>query len=390
MSSNETNAQFVQKLADSLQAGKFVQLTLTRPVKPVDGLERVLGRCVEIKGQPQLSLTFRYPTRDVTKNLPLPEVTAWVRAQIAGNFLGARLSTTTGDWQLTPKRLIAHPPATTAVPPRQHDTVKPTTLNARAHPWLQGLHILDADGKVRPAMADKYRQIDRYLEIFTHLIRDCGWSVTPATNAEPRALTIADMGCGKGYLTFGIWQILRGRAHVIGIEARPELIRTSNELAKRVQATGLEFRAGTIESVELPALDALIALHACDTATDDAIRRGIAGGAKLIIVAPCCHQQIRPQLGQPAPLAESLRHGLLAERMAEWATDALRVLLLEWAGYRTKVIEFVASEHTPKNLMIAAIRERVPFADAAARARIDQFKTFFGITHHGLDELGRD
>ena len=390
MSPNEINAQFVQKLADSLPAGKFVQLTLTRPVKPVDGLERVLGRCVEIKGQSQLSLTFRYPTRDVTKNLPLPEVAAWVRAQIAGNFRGARLSTTTGDWQLTPKRLIAHPPATTTPPVRQHDAVKPTTLDASAHAWLQGLHVVNADGTVRPGMADKYRQIDRYLEIFTHLARDCGWfgNQSPITNHQ--SLTIADMGCGKGYLTFGIWQILRGRAHVIGIEARPELVRASNELAKRVQATGLEFRAGTIESVELPALDALIALHACDTATDDAIRRGIAGGAKLIIVAPCCHQQVRPQLGQPMPLAESLRHGLLAERMAEWATDALRVLGLEWAGYRTKVIEFVASEHTPKNLMIAAIRERVPFTDAAARARIDQFKTFFGITHHGLDELGRD
>ena len=390
MSPNETNAQFVQKLADSLQTGKFVQLTLTRPVRPVDGLERVLGRCVEIKGQPQLSLTFRYPTRDVTKNLPLPEVAVWVRAQIAGNFRGARLSTITGDWQLTPKRLIAHPPDTTTPPVRQHDAVKPTTLDASAHAWLHGLGVINADGTVRPSMADKYRQIDRYLEIFAHLARDCGWSgkQSPATNLP--SLTIADMGCGKGYLTFGIWHLLSGGAHVIGIEARPELVRTGNELAQRVHATGLEFKAGTIESVELPPLDALIALHACDTATDDAILRGFAGGAKLIIVAPCCHQQIRPQLGQPAPLTESLRHGLLAERMADWVTDALRVLMLEWAGYRTKVIEFVASEHTPKNLMIAAIRERVPFADTAARARIDQFKSFFGITHHGLDELGHD
>ena len=377
---DDSITRFLQTLADCLHAGTFVRLTLTRPVKPVDGLERVFGRCVEIKGQSQLSLTFRYPTRDVTKNLPLPEVADWTRAQITGHFRGAHLSTTAGDWQLTPKRLIAHPPAATTAPPRLHDAAKPTTLNAAAHAWLHGLGVVNADGTVRPTMADKYRQIDRYLEIFTHLARDCGWSDNPS-------LTIADMGCGKGYLTFGVWQLFHSTARVIGIEARPELVQAGNALAQRVQATGLEFIAGTIATVELPAVDGLIALHACDTATDDAIRRGIAAGAKLILVAPCCHRQVRPQLGRPEPLAEPLRQGLLAERMAEWATDALRVLVLEWAGYRTKVIEFVASEHTPKNLMIAAIRERAPFADPAALVRIEQFKKFFGITQHALDSL---
>ena len=397
MNHDDPIPRFLQLLADSLPAGTFGQLTLTRPVKPLDGLERVLGRCVEIKGQSQLSLTFRYPTRDVTKNLPLPEVAGWVREQLTTNFRGARLNTTAGDWQLTPKRLIAHPPATTAMPPRRHDAVKPTALAADAQSWLHALGVVNADGTVRPSMADKYRQIERYLEIFTHLARDCGWAVnqsaTPdhqsATTAH-RPLTIADMGCGKGYLTFGIWNLLRGTARIIGVETRAELVAAGNELARRSHADGLEFVAGTIESVELPALDALIALHACDTATDDAIRRGVAAGAKLIVVAPCCHRQVRPQLGRPEPLAAALRHGLLAERMAEWATDALRVLVLEWAGYRTKVIEFVASDHTPKNLMIAAIRERPPFADAAARVRIVEFKKFFGITKHGLDELGHD
>ena len=376
-------ARFLQKLADSLQARTFVRLTLTRPVKAVEGLERVFGRWVEIKGQPQLSLTFRYPTRDVTKNLPLPEIVDWTRAQVTSHFRGAHLSTTAGDWQLTPKRLIAHAPAATTTPSRQHDSAKSTILNATAHGWLHGLGVVNGDGTIRPTMADKYRQIDRYLEIFSHLARDCGWS-------ETQSLTIADMGCGKGYLTFGVWQLFSSTARVIGVEARPELVQAGNELAQRVHATGLEFVAGTIATVELPAVDGLIALHACDTATDDAIRRGIATGAKLILVAPCCHRQVRPQLGRPEPLAEPLRQGLLAERMAEWATDALRVLVLEWAGYRTKVIEFVASEHTPKNLMIAAIRERAPFADPAALARIEQFKKFFGITQHGLDGLGHN
>ena len=389
MKTAEIITEFTAKFAGSLQAGTFVRLALTAPVAG-GSATRVTGRLVELQSGPHLSLTYRHATKDVTKNIPVEAAPAWLRAELPGHFRGAQLSTTAGDWQLTPKRLIAHPPAATTPPARQHDAAKPTLLDATTHPWLHGLGVVNADGSVRPTMADKYRQIDRYLEIFTHLARDCGWSVNQSPITTHQSLTIADMGCGKGYLTFGVWHLLRGQARVIGVEARPELVQAGNDLARRVPANGLEFVAGTIESVKLPALDALIALHACDTATDDAIRRGVAAGAKLIVVAPCCHRQVRPQLGRPAPLAASLGHGLLAERMAEWATDALRVLVLEWAGYRTKVIEFVASEHTPKNLMIAAIRERAPFADAAAQARIAEFKKFFGITHHGLDGLGHD
>ncbi len=348
--------EFIEKFTGSLRNGTFVRLTLTRPVK-------VIGRLVEIQGQPVLSLTFREATRDVTKNLPVAEAAGWLHQQ---KIRGALLSTTQQDWQLTPKLLIAHKPSVTVTTVRTHDRQKKTFLDDFAQVWLNALHTTPK----------KRQQIDRYLEIFSHL----------AEGMELR--TIADMGCGKGYLTFALWHLLRTR--IIGVEQRPELVAAGNQLARQIGATGLEFVAGTIESIQLPPVDALIALHACDTATDDAICRGITTGAKLIVVAPCCHQQIRPQLGRPEPLAESLRHGMLAERMAEWATDALRVLVLEWAGYRTKVIEFVASEHTPKNLMLAAIKERQPFTDPAARKRIEDFKKFYGITRHGLDELGRD
>jgi hypothetical protein len=165
------------------------------------------------------------------------------------------------------------------------------------------------------------------------------------------------------------------------------LVASTNTLAQKVGAQELQFVCGNIASVPLPPLRALIALHACDTATDDAIKRGIAQGAQLIVVAPCCHKQVRPQLSHPAPLAPVLRHGLMEERMAEWVTDGLRALYLEWAGYRTKVFEFVSSEHTAKNLMIAAIRHRPPFTDSAARARVEELKRFFGIQAHPLDPL---
>jgi SAM-dependent methyltransferase len=376
-------------------------------VETGDAPQKILGRFVMLKGAPHLSLTLRHATRDVTRNLPANTATEWLRGQLGVAFRSALVCTTQRDWQFISNemgeaRLIDHQPASKQAPSREHDQKRSGVLDASARDWLQGLDVLDVAGKVRVSMADKHRQINHYLEIFSHLATECGWNGAPSTVAarsnhstvEPRqnsALQIADMGCGKGYLTFGLWHLLhrvwKQPAKVIGIETRADLVATTNKLAKQIKAEGLEFVSGTIEAALLPHVDALIALHACNTATDDAIKRGIELGAKLIVVAPCCHKEVRPQLGKPEPLASVLSHGLMEERMAEWVTDGLRALFLEWAGYRTKVMEFVGSEHTPKNLMIAAVREREPFADETARKRIDELKTFFGIKTHALDSL---
>jgi SAM-dependent methyltransferase len=342
--------QFAAALTGSLADNTFVRLILTRPRET--GLEKLIARQIELKTGLHISLTYRYATRDVTKNLPATQMDRWIREQVPGNFRGALLNTTTGDYQLTGERLIKHKPATTVAPDRSHDRQKKTFLDASADEWLAALDVLPK----------KRQQIDRYLEIVSHLTADLELN------------TIADMGCGKGYLTFGLWHLLRKR--VIGVEQRPELVANGNALAQRIGATGLEFIAGTIDSVKLPAVDALIALHACDTATDHAIRRGIELGAKLIVVAPCCHKELRPQLQPPAPLAPVFAHGIMAERLAEWATDGIRALRLEAAGYRTKVFEFVPFEHTPKNLMIAGIRTDKP----AGKEQLNAFRQFFGLS----------
>lgn len=409
---------FIRHTLTSLDDNTFVRLILSGGTGDEGAPKRILARLVKLRGGPHLSVTLRHATRDETKNLTPGEVGKWLGFQLKGNFRSALLGTTVREWQLNfpPDKepwLISHKPHSKTAPMRDHDEAKQTWLDASARDWLFGLGICDESGRVNPSMADKHRQIHRYLEIFSHLVKDCGWApegapgvgesqpvrrpwvegeapeVPPAANQAE--LVIADMGCGKGYLTFGAWHLLRRRwrvpAKVIGVETRPELVKTISQLARKIDAPGLEFITGTIASVELPQVDALIALHACNTATDDAIRRGIQLGAKLIVVAPCCHQEVRPQLGKPAPLAAVLEHGIMAERMAEWATDGLRALFLEWAGYRTKIIEFIGSEHTPKNLMLAAIREREPFTNAAARERIVELKNFFAIEHHALDGL---
>jgi hypothetical protein len=195
------------------------------------------------------------------------------------------------------------------------------------------------------------------------------------------------MGSGKGYLTFALAHLLGSRAHIRGLEARPELVSLCNRIAREHGLAGhLEFAAGTIADTPLETCDVLIALHACDTATDDALARGLAAGARLLVVAPCCQKELRRQLTAPPVLADALRHGIFQERQAEFVTDSLRAQLLEWAGYRTKVFEFISTEHTAKNLMIAAIQSH-PAGDPARAARIREFAAFYGIRTQRLAAL---
>ena len=140
---------------------------------------------------------------------------------------------------------------------------------------------------------------------------------------------------------------------------------------------------GSIADTDVGRADILIALHACDTATDDALAKGIAAGAALLVVAPCCQKELRPQLAAPPVLAGALRHGIFHERQAEFVTDALRAQLLEWAGYRTRVMEFVSTEHTAKNTMIAAVRSAAP-GNPALGDEIRRFAQFYGVRRQAL------
>jgi SAM-dependent methyltransferase len=246
-------------------------------------------------------------------------------------------------------------------------------------PWLQTLGVMNDRGHAREGMAPKFRQINRFVELISHLLDE-------ALIPSDRPIRVVDMGAGKGYLTFAVAAHLGAKAEVVGVEARPELVEFCNRAARQHKLDNLSFVAGTIADVKFPAPDVLIALHACDTATDDAIAKGIAAQAALIVVSPCCQKELRPQLTAPAVLHHALKHGIFQERQAEFVTDALRAELLEWAGYRAKVFEFISTEHTAKNLMIAATRARPP-GDADIAARIQEFATFYGIRHQKLAEL---
>jgi SAM-dependent methyltransferase len=386
--------ELTERLRASCEDRTFVRLVLSSPADASQPVQRVAVRLVEQRGALVLSCTRSESRRDTVANLPLAEGMVQLAAELRG-FRSALLATTAADWQLQHDRdgvarLVRHKPSQPVAPARTHDVARPTLLGPAAQPWLHGLGLVDAEGRTRPRLADKRTQLDRYVEILAHLARDCGWEGT----REAPPLRFVDVGCGKGHLTFAAWHlvhhVLGRRAQGLGVETRADLVSAAEALARQVTGDELHFVQGDIGSVALPELDLLVALHACNTATDHAIHRGIAAQARLIVVAPCCHQEVRPQLASPEPLAPVLAHGLMAERMAEWVTEGLRTLVLEWAGYRTKVVEFVDLEHSGKNLMLAAVRrERVPGAaeQAAARARIEAFSAYFGVRSHALDPV---
>ncbi|RXK56146.1 SAM-dependent methyltransferase [Oleiharenicola lentus] len=377
---------FATRLDASVRDGTLARLTLGKPRGGDPTLQKIIIRPVTLKAGPHLSFVYRHDTRDITKNLPPAEAVREITRLVGTEFHSAHLDTTQqgvqlefnkkGEPRLHLGRAAAPFPTDTA-----HDRAKPRLLTAEAQSWLHALGVTNAAGVVRDGLADKHRQIHKFTEILSHLVAEA-----PLT--EDRPIEITDMGCGKGYLTFATHDyfdlVLKRSARVCGVEARPELVTLCNKIAHDTGRPKLSFVGGTIQNAELPDPDVLIALHACDTATDDALTRGIKAGATLIVVSPCCQKELRPQLKAAPVLAPALRHGIWQERHAEFVTDALRALLLEWAGYDTKVFEFISTEHTAKNLMIAATKRPGLARDDAAATKIRELAAFYGITSQSL------
>jgi SAM-dependent methyltransferase len=350
-----------------------------------ESLKTIDIKPVLIKRQPQLSFTWHYKTRDIVKNEPLGEAVETLRGLVGIEFDLAQLFTTTGDWSLDfqgkSARLRQSPPSQTAPVSRAHDREKVRPI-APGKPWLHALGLTDAKGAVLPTAQDKYRQINRYVEIVGPLL---------AAIPRQRLRKVVDMGAGKGYLTFAVADhlanALQSPASVVGVELRADMVELGNRVARDAGLGGLSFAEGTIEGYDATGAGALIALHACDTATDDAIAKGIAAEADLIVVAPCCHKQIRREVEAAHadnPLGYLMKHGIFVERQCEMVTDGIRALVLEYFGYRTKVFEFIADQHTPKNVMIVGQRGgRV--RDPAVLERIAEAKRFFGIGQHYLE-----
>jgi SAM-dependent methyltransferase len=245
-----------------------------------------------------------------------------------------------------------------------HDKKKERLLDP-ADPFLREVGISDASGQIKPSKSDKYRQVEEFLRLLAPTLTSAieAGHIDKPTTSDP--LTIADLGCGHAYLTFAAHQYLRGigmEVKVIGIDVRTASRDRNNEIAKKLGITSsIEFRAEEIANTTLVQADVAIALHACDTATDDAIAWAVKSDAKLMMIAPCCHHDIQSQLSDsPEPWSLITRYGIMRERLGDLLTDSLRMQILKLRGYRVEAIEFIGGEHTPRNLMIRAVKTGAP------------------------------
>lgn len=241
-----------------------------------------------------------------------------------------------------------------------HDKKKERLLDA-ADPFLREVGISDASGQIKPSKSDKYRQVEEFLRLLAPTLSSAIEAGHIAKPSSSMPLTIVDLGCGHAYLTFAAHQYLRSigmNVKVIGIDVRTASRDRNNEIARKLGITeSIEFRAEEIADTTLSQADVAIALHACDTATDDAIAWAVKAGAKLMMIAPCCHHDIQSQLSDsPEPWSLITRYGIMRERLGDLLTDSLRMQILKLRGYRVEAIEFVGGEHTPRNLMIRAVK----------------------------------
>jgi len=368
----------------------FTKLVLSKPRAAAGDLVRVTVRPVTLKGVPMRSFVYTHATRDITKNLDADDAQAALHELLAERFDNAHLFTDHEEVQLLTSRkgkqtLLRHKVAPTTTEARvTHDREKQRYVDQN-QPFLTALGVTNEQHQIVPAMARKWKQINKFVEVLDHALASTALK-------DAARIDVVDFGSGKGYLTFATHDHLRHTlglpARVAGVELRADMVALCNDAAQALALDGLRFEQGDVRSVVPPKIDIMIALHACDTATDFAIHTGLRAGASIIMCSPCCHKELRPQLLSPHPLRPILKHGVHLGQQAEMLTDGLRAMLLEACGYETQVFEFVALEHTNKNKMILAVKRAQAPADADALwQQIADIKGFYGIQQQCLESL---
>ena len=405
---------FINKLQSSLKEGSFVKLTLSKPSaisrQQSADLNNVYVKPIILKNEKMYSFTYRYERRDETKNYDAEQTLEMITELLSGIFLNASLFTLTEDVTLLVSKKGKATVMCKAVKEQreqnvQHDKVKNRLINTD-NPWWFKLGLTTREGKVTADMQHKFKQICKYVEIVDGVMKNVKFD---------GKIRIADMGAGKGYLTFALYEYLTQRCKydimMEGVEIRPDLVVKINEIIKESNLKDFRFVESSIDSYQLSAiscqttdngqqsesivsvnsqLDVLIALHACNTATDDAIIKGIKAGAKLIICAPCCHKQIRQEMEKSKIVDPITRYGIFLERQAVMITDAIRALIMEYYGYKTQVMEFIEMEHTPKNILLVGRKSDTPVDKEAILKQIEDLKKQYGIEKHYLEKVFLD
>ena len=362
---NRMPEDYVERVRERILAGESLVRAAFSGRQSGAALEwiKVVVRPVRIKGTLHWHVSYFDEQKDITKNYSAEDVAGKVDALLALPFKNIHVGTTIGSLEVRitkkGKALVRETPS---AEPRAsadlcHDRDKKKVLSlSNSTPFLEAVGILTKTGKVKADRQGKFRQINEFLR----LVEETG--VFEEGSREP--VHIVDCGCGNAYLTFAIYHyvsnILRRPAHVVGVDVKADLLERHRDKARALGWDRLTFEVGSIADFQLGVPpDAVLALHACDTATDDALARGIRWNSRLIMSAPCCQHELQKQLSHmpvPSPFRAVSRHGILDERLGDILTDTFRAAILRIMGYRTDVIQFVSTEHTAKNLMIRAVK----------------------------------
>lgn len=384
---------FQNTLADSLHRGTLISLVLSKPrARGKENPDKITVRPVEIRGRSLFQITSHAAGRQTHENVDALEAAHRVEQFFGGTFEHAHLFTAEADYSARAKSpgavVIKKSRPTKSMPETAHDRTKSYLIpENQPCPFLEEIGVMTSAGKVRAARYHKFRQINRFLE----LIND----VLPHLPPEG-PLHIVDFGCGKSYLTFALHHLLttiHGReVDIVGLDQNASVIRDCSRIAAELGCRGLDFRVGDIAAHRAERkVDMAVSLHACDTATDSALAQAIAWQADVILAVPCCQHEFAQKLTREI-LRPIQQHGILRERFAALATDALRAQALELCGYRTQVIEFIDLEHTAKNILIRALRDSSRTDEDASRvAAYREFKAQLGLEDLHLEHaLGKE
>ncbi|HEY5731875.1 MAG TPA: SAM-dependent methyltransferase [Anaerolineales bacterium] len=355
---------------------------------------KVVVRPVELKGQLHWQFSYFDEKQDITKNY-LDEAASKLDELLALPFRNIFVESSAGNVQINftkkGRTLVSRSKPSVAKTDFSHDRQKNRLLTVEnASPFLKAVGIITHDGRIKADMQRKYKQINEFLRLVdeTDSFRPSPRSSTPAFPAlSGSPIHIVDFGCGNAYLTFAIYfylrEVLNLEAHVTGIDVNADLIERHKQKVESLGWEHLSFQVSQIAAYE-PTIrpDMVLALHACDTATDDAIAQGIRWNSKLIICAPCCQHELQEQMAHiqlPESLASVFQDGIFFERMGDILTDAFRATILRIMGYRTDVAQFVPIEHTAKNLMIRSVKTSQP-GDEKWIEQYRRLKSFWDVT----------
>jgi SAM-dependent methyltransferase len=378
---------FTLQLSESIQKKQFVQATLSSPHDSKSPF-KIKIRSVEIRGGIAYQATKFLGTQTFHENFTPDDCLTFLIEQIQTHYKQVLVVTVAEEYHLVWKSAgvwsIKKKNSQKELALQPHNRKKQTLLReGDPIPFLMELGIMGAEGKILSGKRDKFRQINRFLEMVS--------DVLPALPKDKK-IRIVDFGCGKSYLTFALYHLLRfienREIEILGIDLKEDVIVFCRNLAEKLDYSGLYFAVGDINSQnEKSKVDMVVTLHACDTATDAALEKAVRWEADVILSVPCCQHELYAQI-QNDNLKALLKHGILRERFASLATDAARAQLLECLGYHVQVLEFIDMEHTPKNLLIRAVKKTSSDSSISKQKAIAEYRAFKDVLsiHPSMEE----